>query len=213
MKKLVLCLAFSTLLFAACEKKMTVVSEVAHRVAASQPKPWVFFDLGDTVVEVKVEVEQKYLPGAQAYLKSLREAGFGVGLIVNIPESWGRTYVAKFSELVRFMDGLRQKKYADSKWASEIEFDWNDYDEVLLPKSNLERKPSPEMFKRARDIAAPCPVLYQGENEKELAAAQSVGLVTHLVGKQEGFWAQNPKAYLREKAGVSENVLAACGLN
>ena len=50
--------------------------------------PWVFFDLGNTLVDTKTYDYNKifYMPGALKYVKDLRAKGYHLGLIVNYPD-------------------------------------------------------------------------------------------------------------------------------
>jgi len=67
-------------------------------------KPWIFFDLGDTIVSaptdpnshdivrlswVRFAGDDGKIRDARSYLSGLKAKGYGIGLIANIPEKWG----------------------------------------------------------------------------------------------------------------------------
>lgn len=146
---------------------------------------WVFFDLGNTLVDTTDFTKQHYFSGAKDYLKNLRDAGFAIGLTLNIPEEWGTTTVGKFSEIVRFIDGKRKQLPPHADWADGVEFDWNDFDDngVLFPLKNDERKPKPALFLKALQLAGSCGALFQGEDAAEIATAASLGMAHYQVGQ------------------------------
>lgn len=153
--------------------------------AEESNKIWVFFDLGNTIVDTADFTKQHYINGAKDYLKNLRAAGFSIGLTLNIPEEWGTTVVGKFAEIVRFIDGRRKDTPPHAQWADGIEFDWNDFDEngVLFPLKNDERKPKPVLFLRALQVAGACGAVFQGEDAAEIATAESLGMANYHVGQ------------------------------
>ena len=119
----------------------------AHTHEYHEKRPWVYFDLGDTIVNTKDIKNIKYMNGAREYMEQLKREGFNIGIISNIPESWGNNYEEKFQSL---------KTYIHFGWGDvEHPFDWTVYDEVILPLSNLELKPAPILFLKAFFIAAP----------------------------------------------------------
>lgn len=139
-------------------------------------KPWVYFDLGDTVVNTKDMNHIKYMKGAREYIEELKREGFKVGIISNIPESWGMDYNEKLSTL---------KKIIQDGWDEEQPFDWTVYDEVILPLKNNEMKPAPVLFLKAIDKAQSCPSVYIGESPKEILAAQNVGMAAKLYNESD----------------------------
>ena len=61
---------------------------------------WVFFDLGNTLVDTtQGEKKYSYLPGALNYLAMLKKSGYKLGLISNIPVSWGSNFDERLFEL------------------------------------------------------------------------------------------------------------------
>jgi len=132
---------------------------------------WVYFDLGDTVVLSKDMKKIKYFPGSKAYLSKLHQVGYKVGLISNIPESWGLDYNEKLLSL---------KKVISDGWIDAEKFDWDIFDEILLPLKNNEMKPAPFLFLRAIEKAGGCPSLYIGESPNEIQAAESHGMAGKL---------------------------------
>lgn len=148
-------------------------------------KPWIFFDLGNTVVASAPGQESRYVPGAHAYVQELRRRGYSVGLLTNIPEKWGTTRGQKIRALKRLM---RETWTTDP---SAEAMDWNDFPEtaIVIPPRDADRKPAPYLFEAALAFAARdagrdgCPVIFQGEDPAEIAAAEKAGLTTYLVGK------------------------------
>lgn len=138
---------------------------------AQDKHAWVYFDLGDTVVNTKDMKHLKYMNGAREYMEELKREGFKIGIISNIPEDWGMDYDEKLQTLKRVI--------ADG-WSEERPFDWSVYDEVILPLKNTELKPAPALFIKAINKAESCPSMYVGESPKEIAAAKNVGMAAKL---------------------------------
>jgi phosphoglycolate phosphatase-like HAD superfamily hydrolase len=146
------------------------------RAHAGEKHPWVYFDLGDTVVNTKDMKHLKYMNGACEYLEELKREGFKIGIISNIPEDWGLDYDEKL---------LTLKKVIADGWTEERPFDWSIYDEVILPLKNTEMKPAPALFIKAISKAESCPSLYVGESPKEITAAKNVGMAAKLYVEQD----------------------------
>ncbi|MGZ3768732.1 MAG: HAD family hydrolase [Bdellovibrio sp.] len=142
---------------------------------------WIYFDLGDTVIDTKDMKHLHYLNGAREYLEDLKRNGFKVGLITNIPETWGTDYQEKFQTL---------KKMISDGWSEASPFDWTVFDEVILPLKNEEMKPKPTMYMKAINRAEGCPCAFVGENSKEVEAANSFGMAGKL------FVANDPELYI-----------------
>lgn len=147
-------------------------------VADACKNTWLYFDLGNTIVNTKDNSnETKYMPEAQEYLRELKDAGCTLGLIVNIPQSFGATYAEKISNL---------KDYVDSRWIESEPFTWDIFDAIYVPPSNEDLKPKPLLF-RAVQLKAWMRgkhVLYQGETPAEIAAAKKHGMDAFLVGSR-----------------------------
>ncbi len=162
---------------------------------ASCEKPWVFFDLGaNTIIDTSDDTYDKikYMPGAHAYLQDLRDKGYHLGLLVNIPETWGKTQQEKFETT---------KKFIGSQWADAIPLDWEQFDlGVAFPPTNAERKPAPYLFDQAMKRAqeAGCEAVYQTTLPDEVPAANKAGMVgIHLgTGQYDGSF-YYPEARLR----------------
>ncbi|MDO9180929.1 MAG: HAD hydrolase-like protein [Bacteriovorax sp.] len=152
-------------------KLLFFISLFAFRAFAQDKKPWVYFDLGDTVVSTKDMNHLKYLNGAREYMEELKREGFKIGIISNIPENWGMDYDEKLQSL---------KKVIHDGWDEERPFDWSIYDEVILPLKNTEMKPAPTLFLKAISKAESCPSVYIGESPKEITAAKEVGMAAKL---------------------------------
>lgn len=147
--------------------------------------PWVFFDLGDTLIDVKSNKgkEVKYFPGAHEYLTSLKSRGYHVGLITNVPETWGPNRHTK----VRVLKKEVAQMWDKTKTVEQMV--WEDFGDALIfvPPMNINRKPSPYLFKSAinevvlEEGDTKCPIVYQGEDPNEIQVAKSLGMVAHLV--------------------------------
>ncbi len=160
---------------------------------AQDKRPWVYFDLGDTVVNTKDMKHLKYMNGAREYIEELKREGFKIGIISNIPEDWGMDYDEKL---------LTLKKVIADGWNEERPFDWSIYDEVILPLKNTEMKPAPTLFMKAIAKAESCPSMYVGESPKEITVAKNLGMAAKLyvddyipVGSVKSFIQEN---YQRE---------------
>lgn len=145
-------------------------------VNAQDKKAWVYFDLGDTVVNTKDMNHLKYMKGAREYMEDIKREGFKIGIITNIPEAWGMDYDEKFQTL---------KKVIQDGWVEHEPFDWSVFDEVILPLKNTEMKPTPTMFLKAISKANSCPSAYIGESPKEIAAAKEVGMAAKLYNESD----------------------------
>ncbi|MEU7259218.1 hypothetical protein AB0B21_25895 [Streptomyces rimosus] len=135
----------------------------------------VYFDLGETLVHTAADSGISYLPGAAAYLRTLRERHIKVGLITNVPSSWGKTDAERAAAL---------KKEVDGAWKGPAPFAWADFgDRILTPRTEAERKPAPVLWKRAQAAAHGCRLVYEGETAKETYVAASLGYVAYQVGR------------------------------
>jgi beta-phosphoglucomutase-like phosphatase (HAD superfamily) len=168
--KIIKCISF-VLLFAAS----------SNSAIASNKSPWVYFDLGETIINSKDLKNISYITGSKEYLEQLKQNGYRIGLITNIPETWGADYPSKLAEL---------KRVIASGWTESNEFDWSVFDEVILPLNNSELKPAPTLFLKAIQIAQSCPSLFIGDSEKEVLAASNLGMAS----KQ--FRREDPELYL-----------------
>ncbi len=155
---------------------MLVLSGVSPKSWSQDLRPWIYFDLGDTVVNTKDMKHLKYFSGAKEYIAELKNRGFQVGLITNIPETFGADYEEKLETL---------KKLIHDGWDDQIEFDWGVFDHIILPLKNSELKPGPVLFQRALSKAGSCPSAYISENEKEIVAAKGHGFATKLFQESE----------------------------
>lgn len=151
--------------------------------ATACTKPWVFFDLGNTLVDSNPGEEMKYISGAHEYVKQLKRRGYRIGMITNVPEKWGPSSKEKVRSL---------KKTLMESWSrdpSQDPMDWNDFADALIftPPRDEYRKPAPYLFKAAlsqvilEEGETHCKVIFQGEDPKEVAAAKQEGMVGYLV--------------------------------
>jgi beta-phosphoglucomutase-like phosphatase (HAD superfamily) len=153
-----------------------ILTLFSFKAIGQEKKPWIYFDLGDTVVSTKDMKHIKYIKGAREYINELKREGFKVGIISNIPENWGMDYDEKLLSL---------KKVIQDGWDEPNPFDWTAYDEVILPLKNNEMKPAPTLFLKAITKAESCPSAYIGESPREITAAQSVGMAAKLFVENE----------------------------
>ncbi|MCX5265671.1 hypothetical protein [Streptomyces sp. NBC_00199] len=136
--------------------------------------PVVYFDLGETLVHTAADGSTTYLPGAASYLRTLREHHVRVGLITNVPPSWGTTDAERAARL---------RTEVDATWRGPAAFAWADFgDRIRTPRTEAERKPSPVLWQRAKEDSAGCRVVYQAETAQEVSVASSLGFVSYQVG-------------------------------
>ncbi|MBC2878016.1 MULTISPECIES: HAD family hydrolase [Streptomyces] len=150
---------------------------VAAAGAAARERgcPVVYFDLGETLVHTAADGGIGYRPGAASYLRALRVRRVPVGLITNVPPSWGRTDAERAARL---------RKEVDATWRGPAPFAWKDFgDRVLTPRTEAERKPAPALWRRAKAGSGRCRVVYQAETAEEVRAASSLGFVSYQVGR------------------------------
>jgi HAD superfamily hydrolase (TIGR01509 family) len=118
----------------------------------------IFFDLGDTLVTTR---PRAWLPGAQALLKSLRQAGFRLGIISNTGNLATR-------------DAILEVLPAD--------FDLAVFEEqlVLFSSEVKKEKPDPLIFEKAvaRAAVPANQCLFVTENIVDTLMAQHVGMRT-----------------------------------
>ncbi|CAM5409117.1 hypothetical protein SALBM135S_01414 [Streptomyces alboniger] len=137
--------------------------------------PVVYFDLGETLVHTADDGSTGYQPGAASYLRALRERHIAVGLITNVPSSWGTTDAERAARL---------KQEVDATWRGTVPFAWKDFgDRVLTPRTEAERKPAPALWQRAKAGSGHCRVVYQAETAEEITVASSLGFVPYQVGR------------------------------
>ncbi|MFD3515859.1 hypothetical protein [Streptomyces sp. NPDC058657] len=137
--------------------------------------PVVYFDLGETLVHTAEDGGIGYRPGAAAYLRALRERHIQVGLITNVPPSWGTTDAARAARL---------KQEVDATWRGPVPFAWADFgDRILTPRTEAERKPAPALWQRAKAAGSRCRLVHQAETAEEVRAAAALGFVPYQVGR------------------------------
>ncbi|MET9361182.1 hypothetical protein ABZX93_09740 [Streptomyces sp. NPDC006632] len=141
--------------------------------SAQHACPVVYFDLGETLVHTADDGSTSYLPGAAAYLRALREHHVKVGLITNVPPSWGATDSERAARL---------KREVDATWRGSAPFAWQDFgDRILTPRTDAERKPAPVLWQRAQAASGRCVLVYQAETTEEVQVAASLGYVPYQV--------------------------------
>jgi hypothetical protein len=170
---------------------------------AACEKPWIFFDVGNTLVLAQPDphkeghlLDERYVQGVVPYLKKLRSKGYPLGLISNIPPEWGEE--DEFSQIANKLTRqlLRTQKAFSEDWKKgERPFDWSYFGtlkgsgdqltfegRVYFPTRVEERKPRtcPDCtFNRALEAAKAegCQALYIGESREEMAAAERAGFI------------------------------------
>ncbi|MFI9024203.1 hypothetical protein [Streptomyces sp. NPDC053560] len=148
---------------------------VGARTDAARGCAVVYFDLGETLVHTAEDGSTGYLPGAAAYLRELRERHISVGLITNVPSSWGGTDAERAAAL---------KKELDGSWKGSAPFAWKDFgDRIRTPRTEAERKPAPVLWERAKAEANDCRLVYQAETAEETGVAASLGYVAYRIGQ------------------------------
>ncbi|MFG2502241.1 hypothetical protein ACGFSB_29020 [Streptomyces sp. NPDC048441] len=147
----------------------------AARAGTERACPIVYFDLGETLVHTADDGRTGYQPGAASYLRALRERHIQVGLITNVPPSWGTTDTERAARL---------KKEVDATWQGSAPFAWKDFgDRIRTPRTETERKPAPTLWQRAKADSGRCRVVYQAETAEEVTVASSLGFVAYQVNR------------------------------
>ncbi|MFF3171193.1 hypothetical protein ACFVQ0_01150 [Streptomyces sp. NPDC057900] len=135
----------------------------------------VYFDLGETLVHTADDGSTSYLPDASAYLRALRERHIEVGLVTNVPSSWGRTDAERAARL---------KSEVDAGWTGSAPFAWDDFgDRIITPRTETERKPAPVLWERAKAGSGGCRLVYEAETGEETDVAASLGYLAYQVGR------------------------------
>ncbi|WP_329447737.1 hypothetical protein OG906_33225 [Streptomyces sp. NBC_01426] len=145
------------------------------RTVGRQDCPVVYFDLGETLVHTADDGSITYQSGAASYLRALRERHIRIGLITNVPPSWGATDAERAARL---------KKEVDATWKGPEPFAWKDFGgRILTPRTEAERKPAPALWQRARAESGSCRLVFQAETTEEVKVAASLGYVPYQVGQ------------------------------
>ncbi len=153
-------------------------STLTPRTTSNCAHPWVFFDLGDTLIDTKGGAfhEVDYLPGASDLLKKFKAEGYRIGLISNIPEGWGDTHPERISRLKSEL-----ARDWNPKAKEPFHWEWIDRDAYFLPATVKERKPASTLFERAIHWARRDPGCenlnpdYYSENPVEIQTANRMG--------------------------------------
>lgn len=134
---------------------------------------WIFMDLGGVILNTDDWKNVHYYPDIHSHTHELKKLGIKIGLIVNIPESFGLTCLDKFTQLQSFVaDVLKDTQ----------PFDWTFYDRIVLPPNDELRKPHPYTFLVAAREACPARFAYEGEDKEEIKTAHGLGIATYTVG-------------------------------
>ncbi|MGY0236276.1 hypothetical protein [Longispora urticae] len=153
----------------------------AHAAAGPAPLTTrcavVYFDLGDVLVDSSDPTHFRYEEGALRHLRTLRLLGVPLGLISNIPPSWGADDAARIEAL---------KAYIAATWTEPEPFVWSYFEgRILLPRTDAERKPAPALFTRALGQAGGCSAVYEGDSAAEVTVATSLGFRGYLTGQPD----------------------------
>ena len=145
---------------------------------SAKSKGVVYFDLGDTLIN-KInfndpKARTHYMPGAYEHMKELKDAGYLLGLITNIPDEWGKTKLLKIAEL---------KKVIRLRWEDKVPFDWNFFENrVFVPPKDELRKPNPYLFSEVRRRAGQdMKLFFEGEDPIEVSVATAQGFGAYQV--------------------------------
>lgn len=165
----------------------SLILPAAVPARAGDGLPWVFFDLGKTLINHNSDyTDMRYIPGTVDYLRGLKNRGFHLAILINWPEEEGNGDAEKLALCRRFVsDG----------WNGPAPFDWELFDAVFFPPKNVYRKPHPYLFRKALKTASPAAAVYQGENPAEIEAAEKAGMTAHRVVFFPGPW-EEPAGYL-----------------
>ena len=158
----------------------TIKSAPTESQQTSQEKPlaYMWFDLGNVILETRNGFDKvHFMPGVVDYLNTLRERGHKIGIIMNIPETFGRP--GDYESKLRFTEDLIREGWIDT----HHEFSFDFFDEVLLPVYKTQRKPNDFLFNKALEISTPDghTSVFQGENPAEVQTADRLGFFSHLV--------------------------------
>lgn len=140
---------------------------------AASARPWLFFDLGMTIIQYSPDdTNTRYFDGVAENFRSLKRDGYRLGLLVNWPEDEGASDEEKLKLL---------KEFTLQTWVDREPMDWSVFDAVFFPPRDAWRKPHPYLFQKAAKHAGTAPVLYQGEDPREIKAARDAGLCAFQV--------------------------------
>lgn len=132
---------------------------------------WIYFDLGNTIVNTRDSAGIKYFNGSLEYLRALQKMNYHIGIISNIPETFGQSHEEKLATL---------KDYIQTRWIDQNEMDWDIFEDILLPLNNSQLKPAEVLYYRAIEKSDFCPIAYVSENLSEVLKAQELGMAGHL---------------------------------
>ena len=134
--------------------------------------PWVFFDLGDTLIKKHDKGLYVYTQKSWEYLEWLVKKDYQLGIITNVPVSWGVTNEDRVKVL---------KDLVDDNWGDKKPMLWKAFKVILTPPKEELKKPHPHLFDKARKQAGSCPPLFYGENLSEVVQATFSGFHSHKV--------------------------------
>lgn len=153
------------------KKLLFLVFSSAMLVGASplnSEKPVIWFDLGNVILDGSdVPRSFSFLPGAEEYLESLKEAGYEIGTIFNITDAFGPVGDQETRK-------RNTQKFIRERWRGPGEFGFDVFDYVILPLSTAERKPASALFLRALDVSRNS--LYISEDKEEGHSALLAGM-------------------------------------
>lgn len=135
--------------------------------------PWLFFDLGNTLIDTTDWSNLHYVSGAREYLEAAHHSGYRIAILANVPEGWGRDDRAKLKKL---------KEMLKTAWKDTHAIPWNWFSGVYFNPRDQERKPKPYLFEKAHHLAWPCPAIYQSEAADEVESAKRSGLRGYVIG-------------------------------
>ena len=133
-----------------------------------EEKTWIFFDIGNTLIDSRVDGDFFMLEGAMSYIESLSKNGYSLGIISNVPPDWN-------------VETL--KRFIEDNWRKDSpRFPWKVFeDRILIPDLARHRKPNPYLFKKAKKISKGNVAFFFSENKKEVEVARVEGFLTYQV--------------------------------
>ena len=82
---------------------LSLVSTISFADPTPGDKPWLFFDIGNTLLKHLPNRKLEYFPNTLSNIKKLRDNNVRLGIISNIPPSWGATHQKRLEKLKRFI--------------------------------------------------------------------------------------------------------------
>lgn len=144
--------------------------------AQSADKSDIYMDLGKVVVDSTDLNNLTYLNQTKTFIETLKSQEYKVNLIINFPDVLGDQV---FNNCEEKLTGLI--KFIDSKWQESDPFDWSQFDHIILPPKDPNRKPKPYTLVNALTLSCPNKAIFMSEDNSEIDMAHFLGLATYHV--------------------------------